>query len=107
LAEGEGHARDVNQRAAHEAEELLAAAGRRPLAARLQHAHVAGLFLAARLQGDGLRVAEEGRALLIAFDDDHAYDLIRDGVAALGLGLVRVEQRRQQLEDIFREPAGV
>jgi ABC-2 type transport system ATP-binding protein len=54
-----------------------------------------------------LRVAEEGRALLIAFDDDRVYDLVRDGVAELDLGLVRIEQRRQQLEDIFREPAGV
>ena len=63
--------------------------------------------LLARLRAAGLRVAEEGRALLIAFDDDRVYDLVRDGVAELDLGLVRIEQRRQQLEDIFREPAGV
>ncbi|HMS58864.1 MAG TPA: ABC transporter ATP-binding protein [Tepidiformaceae bacterium] len=63
--------------------------------------------LLARLKAAGLRVAEEGRALLIAFDDDRVYDLVRDGVAELDLGLVRIEQRRQQLEDIFREPAGV
>ncbi len=63
--------------------------------------------LLARLKAVGLRVAEEGRALLIAFDDDRVYDLVRDGVAELDLGLVRIEQRRQQLEDIFREPAGV
>ncbi len=63
--------------------------------------------LLARLKAAGLRVAEEGRALLIAFDDDRVYDIVRDGVAELDLGLVRIEQRRQQLEDIFREPAGV
>lgn len=63
--------------------------------------------LLGRLIAAGLRVAEEGRSLLIAFEDDRAYDLIRDGVADLGLGLVRIEQRRQTLEDIFREPVNV
>jgi ABC-2 type transport system ATP-binding protein len=33
------------------------------------------------------------------------YDLIRDTVADLGVGLVRMEQRRQALEDLFRPEA--
>jgi len=35
--------------------------------------------------------------------DDAAYDAIRDGAAALGLGLVRVEHGRRHLEDLFRD----
>jgi ABC-2 type transport system ATP-binding protein len=34
-----------------------------------------------------------------------AYDAIRDAVVELDLPLVRVEERRHQLEDLFREPA--
>ena len=37
--------------------------------------------------------------------DDGAYDAIRDGAASLGLGLIRIEQRRQHLEDLFRDEA--
>ena len=33
------------------------------------------------------------------------YDAIRDGAASLGLGLIRLEQRRQRLEDLFRDEA--
>ncbi|HXU23732.1 MAG TPA: ABC transporter ATP-binding protein [Tepidiformaceae bacterium] len=54
----------------------------------------------------GLRVAAEGRLLLIDLRDDRPYDLIRDAVADLGLGLVRMEQRRHNLEDLFRAPNG-
>ena len=35
--------------------------------------------------------------------DDRPYDLVRDAVADLGLPLVRIEQRRQSLEDLFRD----
>ena len=37
--------------------------------------------------------------------DDGAYDVIRDGAASLGVGLVRLEQQRHRLEDLFREEA--
>ena len=30
------------------------------------------------------------------------YDAVRDEAVALGLALVRIEQRRHQLEDLFR-----
>ncbi|MGH2632668.1 MAG: ABC transporter ATP-binding protein [Tepidiformaceae bacterium] len=56
------------------------------------------------LVGKGLRVAAEGRTLLVDLHDDTPYDLIRDAVAELGLGLVRLEQRRHNLEDLFRAP---
>ena len=59
----------------------------------------------ARLLQLGLKVKEEGRLLLIGIEDDAVYDQIRDTVADLGLGLVRLEQRRQNLEDLFRTPA--
>jgi hypothetical protein len=31
---------------------------------------------------------------------------VRDVVAEMGLGLVRIEQRRHSLEDLFRDAAG-
>lgn len=61
-------------------------------------------LLAARLAKHGLKVKEEGRIVLIGTEDERPYDLIRDSVAELGLGLVRLEQRRQSLEDLFRTP---
>ena len=45
------------------------------------------------------------RSVLIALDDDRPYDLVRDAAADLGLPLVRMEQRRHSLEDLFRDRA--
>ncbi len=50
----------------------------------------------------GLAVRSEGDVLIVGLKDDRPYDLIRDSVVELGLGLVRLEQRRQSLEDIFQ-----
>lgn len=55
-----------------------------------------------RLHGQGLQVADDGRSLLVGIGDSQPYDYIRDTVAELGLALVRMEQRRQSLEDLFR-----
>jgi ABC-2 type transport system ATP-binding protein len=33
--------------------------------------------------------------------DEAAYDRVRDAVAELGLGLVRMEQRRHRMSEIF------
>lgn len=65
-------------------------------------------LLRERLEGAGLTAATEGRLVLVALDGDRAYDIIRDACDDLELGLVRIEHRRQNLEDIFREraPAG-
>ncbi|MCC6382530.1 MAG: ABC transporter ATP-binding protein [Dehalococcoidia bacterium] len=63
--------------------------------------------LAERLAAEGLRVRPEGRFLLVGLAGERTYDLVRDAVVDLGLGLVRIEQRRQTLEELFREPGAV
>ncbi len=61
--------------------------------------------LAGRLAASGLRVKMEEHTVLIGIEAGQTpYDAIRDTVADLGLGLVRLEQRRQNLEDLFRTP---
>jgi ABC-2 type transport system ATP-binding protein len=63
--------------------------------------------LAERLAAAGLQTAVDGPAVLIDLVDERPYDLVRDTVAELGLPLVRIEQRRHRLEDLFRDaPAG-
>jgi ABC-2 type transport system ATP-binding protein len=64
---------------------------------------VAGL--AAYLEERGYPARAGLRTLEVDIADDGAYDVIRDGAASLGLGLVRVEQRRHRLEDLFRDDA--
>jgi ABC-2 type transport system ATP-binding protein len=59
--------------------------------------------LAARLAAAGLTTAIDGSAVLIDLVDERPYDLVRDTVAELGLPLVRIEQRRHRLEDLFRD----
>jgi ABC-2 type transport system ATP-binding protein len=59
--------------------------------------------LAARLAAEGLQTIIDGSAVLIDLVDDRPYDLVRDVVAELGLPLVRIEQRRHRLEDLFRD----
>jgi ABC-2 type transport system ATP-binding protein len=61
--------------------------------------------LADRLQAAGLQVRAEGRLVLVAVEGAGPYDLIRDAIVDLGLALVRMEQRRQTLEDLFRPVA--
>ena len=51
----------------------------------------------------GLQAVADGRTVLIAVTDDKPFDIVRDAVAELGLPLVRLEQRRQSLEDLFRD----
>src|SRR3954470_5519032 len=59
--------------------------------------------LTAALVARGLHAVADGRTVLVAIEDDRPYDLVRDAVADLGLPLVRMEQRRQSLEDLFRD----
>jgi len=59
--------------------------------------------LAERLRKRGFSVAVDGRSLSIVLDGAAPYDAVRDDVVDLGLGLIRMEQRRHQLEDIFRD----
>jgi ABC-2 type transport system ATP-binding protein len=58
--------------------------------------------LAKRLAELGIEARRDHRLLLVELSGDGTYDAIRDAVADLGLALVRLEQRRHTIEDIFR-----
>ncbi len=58
--------------------------------------------LAGRLTRRGFEVSEEGSLLMVAMDGEPPYDAVRDEAADLEVGLLRLEQRRHNLEDIFR-----
>jgi ABC-2 type transport system ATP-binding protein len=58
--------------------------------------------LAAALRRAGLTVHPAGRQLEVELVDDGTYDLVRDGVVGLGLGLLRMERRRHRMAEIFR-----
>jgi ABC-2 type transport system ATP-binding protein len=49
----------------------------------------------------GLRVMPSGGLLQVEIVDESTYDVVRDLVADLGLGLVRLQQARHRIEDIF------
>ncbi|WP_051713225.1 ABC transporter ATP-binding protein [Spirillospora albida] len=51
----------------------------------------------------GVSVRPEGRFLVIDIAGEKTYDLVRDGVAELGLRLVRMEQRRHHIEEVFQD----
>jgi ABC-2 type transport system ATP-binding protein len=59
--------------------------------------------LAASLAARGIRSRDDGRTLLVDLHDDRTYDAVRDAIADLGLGLVRLEQPRHHIEDVFRD----
>ncbi|MFJ2609801.1 ABC transporter ATP-binding protein [Streptomyces sp. NPDC091279] len=44
-----------------------------------------------------------GHILLLTATGEETYDLVRDVVADLGLGLVRMEQRRHRIAEVFRD----
>ncbi|WP_323448143.1 ABC transporter ATP-binding protein [Streptomyces yaizuensis] len=46
-----------------------------------------------------------GHVLLVEAAGEETYDLVRDLVAGLGLGLVRMEQRRHHIAEVFRPDA--
>jgi ABC-2 type transport system ATP-binding protein len=58
--------------------------------------------LAALLRSGGLSVHPAGRVLEVELIDDTTYDVVRDGVVQLGLGLFRMERRRHRMAEIFR-----
>ncbi len=58
--------------------------------------------LADALLAAGLQAIVDGRTVLVELTDDRPWDLVRDAVAELGLPLVRIEQRRRGLEELFR-----
>ncbi len=58
--------------------------------------------LADALVAAGLQAVADGRTVLVELNDDRPWDLVRDAVADLGLPLVRLEQRRRGLEELFQ-----
>ncbi len=61
--------------------------------------------LASYLREHGYDAHEGSHTIELDLKDDGAYDAIRDGAASLQLGLIRIEQGRQHLEDLFRDEA--
>ncbi|MFI1303604.1 ABC transporter ATP-binding protein [Streptomyces sioyaensis] len=69
--------------------------------------------LRAALEGAGVTVttaaggseslASSGHLLYVEAAGEETYDLVRDTVAGLGLGLVRMEQRRHRIAEVFRD----
>jgi ABC-2 type transport system ATP-binding protein len=51
----------------------------------------------------GLEARAYQRSLLVPLGGDETYDTVRDSVASLGLPLSRMEQRRHQVEELFRD----
>lgn len=58
--------------------------------------------LLAALVAGGLTAHADGRLLLVDIAGDETYDTVRDAVAGLGVGLVRMERRRHRIAEIFR-----
>jgi ABC-2 type transport system ATP-binding protein len=63
--------------------------------------------LVARLSAAGLAVQPLERGLLVQLVGEETYDVIRDAVADLDLSLHRLEQRRHQVADLFRDTTPV
>jgi ABC-2 type transport system ATP-binding protein len=64
--------------------------------------------LAARLVGRGIDAVADGRSVVLDLatgggGDYAVYDALRDEAIDLGLAIVRIEHRRHQLEDLFRD----
>jgi ABC-2 type transport system ATP-binding protein len=55
------------------------------------------------LAARGLTATTQARTLLVPLGGDDTYDVVRDCVAALSLPLCRLEQRRHQVEELFRD----
>jgi ABC-2 type transport system ATP-binding protein len=75
---------------------------RRVLAVEVDETERSG-ELAARLAAGGVRSREDGRTLLVEVRSEATFDAVRDAVADLELGLIRMEQRRHHIEDVFRD----
>ena len=58
--------------------------------------------LAEALTARGFEARGEGSLAHVGLNGADPYDAIRDSIVELNMGLVRLEQRRQSLEDIFR-----
>jgi len=61
--------------------------------------------LVVALVATGARARQDGSRVLVAIESDDLYDTVRDAVADLALPLVRMQQERGRLEDLFRDAA--
>ena len=61
--------------------------------------------LVAALAAAGARAREDSGRVLVAIESEALYDTVRDAVADLSLPLVRMQQERGRLEDLFRDAA--
>ncbi len=52
---------------------------------------------------DGSGLPGAGHVLLLTATGEETYDLVRDVIADLGLGLVRMEQRRHHIAEVFKD----
>ncbi|WP_049580092.1 ABC transporter ATP-binding protein [Streptomyces sp. SBT349] len=60
--------------------------------------------LTAALAGRGLAVtAGAGHLVYVDAAEDAVYDAVRDTIADLGLGLIRMEQRRHRIAEVFQD----
>ena len=55
------------------------------------------------LAAAGARVRPSGHLLELQIDGEQSFDLVRDLAADLGLGLVRMQQQRHHIEEVFRD----
>ncbi len=58
--------------------------------------------LADALIAAGIAATVDGRVVLMPLDDDRTFDIVRDTLADLAIPLVRMEQRRRGLDELFR-----
>ena len=54
----------------------------------------------------GVAARAVGRLVEVELSDDGDYDRVRDAAADLGVGLLRLEQRRHRMAELFLAPAG-
>ena len=59
--------------------------------------------LQTELQKRGLTATARHKILLVPLEGDATYDVVRDAVADLALPLCRLEERRHQVEELFRD----
>jgi ABC-2 type transport system ATP-binding protein len=59
--------------------------------------------LSDRLALAGVGVRRDGRLVEVRIGDEGTYDLVRDLTAELGVGLIRLQQRRHRIEEVFTD----
>jgi ABC-2 type transport system ATP-binding protein len=61
--------------------------------------------LRAALSRRGVETTPAGHLVLLDTTDEAVYDTVRDTIAELGLGLVRMQQRRHHIAEVFQDDA--